>query len=96
MSSILIVESNQKLALFIQSSLRKNGYESDVAINGLDAIKSFAKGDYGLLIIDMQLSVLDGVTVCTKIRLSVKGKTIPIALSSSGAIAWKATISKPS
>lgn len=82
MANILIAEDNQKLALFIQEFLRKKGHKSDIALDGLNALKSFAKGSYDLLLVDMKLPVMEGEAVCAKIRASEKGKAIPIIMIS--------------
>ena len=82
MANILIAEDNQKLALFIQEFLRKKGHESNIALDGLNALKSFAKGSYDLLLVDMKLPVMEGEAVCAKVRASEKGKAIPIILIS--------------
>lgn len=82
MANILIAEDNQKLALFIQEFLRKKGHESNIALDGLNALKSFAKGSYDLLLVDMKLPVMEGEAVCGKVRASEKGKTIPIIMIS--------------
>ena len=82
MANILIIEDNQKLALFIQEFLRKKGHESDIALDGLNALKSFAKGSYDLLLVDMKLPVMDGEAVCAKVRASEKGKAVPVIMIS--------------
>ena len=82
MANILIVEDNQKLALFMQEFLRKKGHQSDIASDGLHALKSFAKGSYDLLLMDINLPIMDGEAVCTKIRASNKGRAVPIILIS--------------
>jgi CheY-like chemotaxis protein len=82
MANILIIEDNQKLALFIKEFLHKKGHSPDIALDGLSALKSFAKGSYDLLLVDMKLPVMEGEAVCAKVRASEKGRSIPIIMIS--------------
>ncbi|HPG38242.1 MAG TPA: response regulator [bacterium] len=57
---ILIAEDNvinQKLALRILSKL---GYNADIAVNGLEAIKALKKKHYDLILMDIQMPEMDG------------------------------------
>lgn len=53
----------------------------DIASNGLEAVEKFEKENYDLILMDMQMPVMDGLTATKKIREieKVKGEgNIPI------------------
>lgn len=75
---ILIVEDEEKLAKSIKKGLEKEGHAADYVLDGESAetrIELYHK-DYDLVILDLMLPKVDGLTVCRHIR--EKNITIPI------------------
>ncbi len=67
-SKILLVEDNlinQKVSLF---SLNNQGFEVDLAENGAIAVEKFRNNAYDLILMDIQMPVMDGITASTMIR----------------------------
>ncbi|MCY7332437.1 MAG: response regulator, partial [Pseudanabaena sp. CAN_BIN31] len=65
---ILIVEDNfvnQKIAFLY---LKKFGYLADIANNGAEALNMVSSQTYDLLLMDMQMPVMDGITATKAIR----------------------------
>lgn len=65
---ILLVEDNlinQKVSSF---SLKNLGYDVDIADNGEIAIQMFIENDYDLILMDVQMPVMDGITATKYIR----------------------------
>jgi two-component system, OmpR family, response regulator ArlR len=77
MKKILLVEDDKKLARVLNLQLSYEGYTSDVASDGFDALIKFDQGNYDLVLLDLMLPKIDGYEVCKKIR---KVSDIPIIM----------------
>lgn len=65
---ILVVEDNPVNQKVLAALLRKRGYEVDVANDGAQAIQLVAEKKYGLILMDLQMPVLDGLEAARLIR----------------------------
>lgn len=65
---ILIVEDEQKIANFLRRGLLEDSYAVDIACDGEDALYKFDLNEYDLVILDLMVPKVDGITVCRKIR----------------------------
>lgn len=75
---VLLAEDNpinQEVALEL---LRGVGLQADLAVNGEKALEMIAAHDYDLILMDMQMPVMDGITATHAIRQSERGRTLPI------------------
>ena len=77
MKTVLIVEDHSRVALLIQSYLKRDGYNTLLAFDGLSAIKSFEKNNPDLLILDIMLPGLSGLEIVEKVR---KVSSVPIIM----------------
>ena len=66
--SILLVEDMVDNRLLIKAYLKKEPYDLDEAENGQIAVDKFKTGDYGLILMDLQMPVLDGHGATRAIR----------------------------
>jgi heavy metal response regulator len=73
---ILIVEDEPRVAGFIAKGLREQAYAVDIAADGEEALYHASENDYDLIILDLMLPVIDGVTVCRRLRSSGLRKPI--------------------
>lgn len=73
---ILIIEDDPQIALYIGKGFKELGSSSDIVDNGKDGLAMALDGQYDLLIIDIMLPELDGLTVINNLRAS--GCTTPI------------------
>ena len=75
---ILIVEDNQKLAGYIKKALEHNSYAVDCVYDGEMGEKHASSCNYDLIILDIILPKIDGVTLCKNLRS--KNITTPIIM----------------
>ena len=75
---ILVVEDDPAIAAAIRSILVDSGEAVDVAGDGSDALEWAGTYPYDLLILDVVLPGMDGVTVCRTLR--ERGSKIPILM----------------
>ena len=65
---ILIVEDDKKVGGFLKRGLQEEQYAVDVCRNGGDALYMAQLNPYDVIILDIMLPEMDGVTVCREIR----------------------------
>jgi two-component system alkaline phosphatase synthesis response regulator PhoP len=78
--SILLVEDEENLQEALKLNLELEGYEITGAYDGSEALKAIQKEHFNLIILDVMLPEVDGITVCETIRLS--NPDIPILILS--------------
>ena len=76
---VLIIEDNPDIAENLAGYLEPRGYSLDFAANGYAGLALAAQNDYDVLILDVGLPGLDGLTLCQKIRTELK-KTTPVLM----------------
>jgi DNA-binding response OmpR family regulator len=81
---VLLVEDEQPLAGYIAAGLRKHGCAVDVAMDGQTALDKADITPYDVVILDRDLPVVHGDTVCRK--LAERGTSRILMLTASGAI----------
>lgn len=65
---ILIVEDEQKIANLLRRGLLEDHYNVAIANNGEEALIKINDNAYDLVILDLMIPKIDGLTVCKKIR----------------------------
>ncbi len=68
--SILLVEDEENLQEALKLNLELEGYEVSSCFDGAQALKMVAQEHFELLILDVMLPEIDGITVCETIRLN--------------------------
>lgn len=75
MNKILVVDDDITIAESIKIYLEKEGYAVTMAANGQVALERLKQSDYELVILDIMMPVLDGLSCAIKIR---ENNNVPI------------------
>jgi signal transduction histidine kinase len=77
---ILIVEDSLTQALQLQHFLEKQGYQVNVAHDGVEAVAYLAEHTPSLIVSDIIMPQMDGYQLCCQVREDERQKDIPIIL----------------
>ncbi|HQJ74733.1 MAG TPA: response regulator [Bacteroidota bacterium] len=81
---ILLVEDDLVSQFYLKTLLSENGFDVQAVSNGKDALSSFSKEKFDIIILDIQIPIINGIEVTKKIKEkenSKKKKTPIIALT---------------
>ena len=79
MAKILIVDDEEMIRNVVREYAEFEGYETDEAEDGMQAVEKCRKNDYDLIVMDIMMPKLDGYSACKEIR---KTKQIPVIMLS--------------
>ena len=79
--TILVVDDEQDVRLFLELMLKTAGYEVDCAGDGQEALTRIAERSYDLMLLDLMMPVMDGWQVLDRLG----GKKPPTVLVLSAA-----------
>jgi DNA-binding response OmpR family regulator len=77
---ILVVDDDPVVLKLVQSILKANGYETDSATDGLDALVKLKKTPPDLVILDIIMPEVNGYDVCCELRFNKEFVQIPILI----------------
>jgi DNA-binding response OmpR family regulator len=77
-SSILIVEDEERIASFVDKGLRANGFATTVAADGLRGLALASTDAFDLVILDLGLPDLDGLSLLRRLR--ERGSRVPVII----------------
>ena len=65
---ILLVDDEPLILKGLKYTLEQEGYETDSAMDGEEALAKFFAQPYDMILLDVMLPKLDGIAVCQRIR----------------------------
>jgi len=65
---VLIIEDEKKISNFIKRGLKEEGYAVDAAYEGEEGYFLAKTNEYDLIVLDIILPKMDGITLCRKLR----------------------------
>lgn len=77
--NILIIDDDVELCKLLKRCMENEGYEVKVAHNGIEGLECLDHNEYHLVILDIMMPEMDGISVLTHIR---KTKNMPILMLS--------------
>lgn len=80
MSKILIVDDEKNVADLIKYNLEIAGYETEVVYDGKTALDTIAAQKFDLIILDIMLPEIDGITILRYIKSKEDFKHIPVIM----------------
>lgn len=82
MINILLIDDEKKICEFVKAYLDKEGYKTDVAYNGNDAINYLDNNEYDIVLLDRMLPDISGEEICNYIRNNCKLINVSIIMLS--------------
>jgi two-component system response regulator VicR len=80
--TILVVDDEPNIVDLLVFNLQKEGYDTIVANDGITAVDMALKEKPDLILLDVMIPRLDGISVCKKIRYALNISNIPILMIS--------------
>ncbi|OSB12604.1 DNA-binding response regulator [Paraclostridium bifermentans] len=80
--NILLIDDEKKICEFVKAYLDKEGYKTDVAYNGNDAINYLDNNQYDIVLLDRMLPDISGEEICNYIRNNCKLINVSIIMLS--------------
>jgi two-component system phosphate regulon response regulator PhoB len=77
---ILIVEDEDALATLLQYNLEKEGYRTQLAGDGEEAMRQIEETPPDLVILDWMLPKISGIEVCRRIRARPETRNLPVIM----------------
>ncbi len=69
---VLVVEDEQAIADFLRLGLTHQGYTVEVASDGIEGLRRFRAFEPHLVVLDLMLPGMDGLTLCRRLREASK------------------------
>ena len=75
---ILLVEDEHKISAYVKRGLEESGYAVDAVFTGREALEWVESVNYDLIVLDIMLPFIDGLTVCREMRR--RGDRTPVLM----------------
>lgn len=75
---VLVVDDEEQLADAVARGLRADGFQVDVATDGIDGLWRASEGSYAAIVLDVLLPGMNGFAMCRELR--ARGVSTPILL----------------
>jgi DNA-binding response OmpR family regulator len=77
---ILVVDDDSSIREILSTQLARLGYDVELAADGQEGLDAFKAAPPDLVLMDVMMPVLDGLTACQKMRAAERkgGRRVPI------------------
>lgn len=80
-SKILIVDDEKDISNLIEMTLKSNGFQNTVKVyNGNDALEEIKTSQPDLILLDLMLPEIDGLTICRSVKSNPVTAHIPVIM----------------
>ena len=79
---ILIIDDEEDMRIFLETLFRKAGYETELAVNGDEAMRLLTNGIPHLITLDILMPKKSGLSFFQTIREDEKLKSVPVIVLS--------------
>jgi DNA-binding response OmpR family regulator len=80
MRRALVVEDDADIVELLTHYLTADGFAVDAAADGRRALVRLRETDYDLLVLDLQLPGMDGLTLCAEVRRDKRLRDLPVVM----------------
>ncbi len=80
MAKILAVDDSASMRQMVSFTLQGAGYQVDEASNGQEALGKAKSGKYDLVITDVNMPIMDGITLIRNLRAEANYKFTPLLM----------------
>lgn len=80
MAKILVVDDEPDIVELIALNLRKHGHAVESAYNGMQALAKCRNSRPDLIVLDVMMEGMDGLSVCEILRAQPKTRSIPVIM----------------
>ena len=77
---ILVVDDEPDFASIVQGNLEKEGFQVDVAYNGVEGLEKVKANPPDAIVLDVMMPELDGYQVCSTLKKDDNTCNIPVIL----------------
>ncbi|MBN2842262.1 MAG: response regulator transcription factor [Sedimentisphaerales bacterium] len=78
--NILIVDDEEDVLELLEYNLKKEGYRTEKAVSGEEALQKVRITNPDLIVLDLMLPGIDGLSVCKSLKNDSKTQNIPIIM----------------
>ena len=80
MTKVLVVDDSNSIRDMVSFTLKSAGYQTVEAKDGLDGLSNAKASDFDLVISDVNMPNMDGISLCTELRKLANFKFTPILM----------------
>ena len=92
---ILVIDDANLIRRFYRDALERAGFEVDEALNGVEALEKVLDGPYDLIVVDVNMPQMDGLTFMKVLRRQTTAVcSLPALVTSTEAAAQDATAAR--
>jgi len=77
---VLVVDDEPDFAAIVQGNLEKEGFEVEVAYNGLEGLEKVKANPPDAIVLDVMMPEMDGYEVCSKLKKDPQYEDIAILM----------------